>query len=65
MTALLKLKAVADRKGCSKKTIRRAVEKGKLNSEYDPVTGEYQVYDDAVLAQWQPGASGEPPAPRA
>lgn len=61
MTNLLKLKAVAERKGCSKKTVHRACEKGKVNTEFDPVTGEYQVYDDETLAQWQPGESGAQP----
>lgn len=62
MANLLSLKAVAARKGCSKKTIHRACENGKLNSEFNPVTAEYQVYDDDTLAQWQPGDSGKPPA---
>lgn len=61
MTTLLKLKAVAERKGCSKKTVHRACEKGKVNSEFDPVTGEYEVYDDAKLAEWEPGESGTQP----
>lgn len=60
MAALLKLKAVAERKGCSPKAVRRACEHEKLNSEFDPVTGEYQVYDDEKLAAWQPGESGTP-----
>jgi hypothetical protein len=60
MAELLKLKAVADRKGCSKKTVHRACEQGKLNTDFDPVTAEYQVFDDEKLAQWQPGASGTP-----
>lgn len=62
MAVLLRLRMVAERKGCSKKAVHRACEKGKLNSEFDPVTGEYQVYDDARLAHWQPGDSGRPPA---
>lgn len=58
MATLLKLKEAADRKGCSKKALQRACEKGKVNSEFDPVTGEYQVYDDEKLAQWEPGPKG-------
>lgn len=61
MATLLKLKAVAEAKGCSRKSVLRACEYGKLNSEFDPVNGEYQVYDDEKLAQWQPGPSGEAP----
>jgi hypothetical protein len=62
MANKLNLKVAAARKGCSKKTIHRACENGKLNSEFDPVTAEYKVYDDEKLAQWQPGDSGKPPA---
>lgn len=62
MTALLSLKTVAASKGCSRKTVQRACESGKLTSEFDPATGEYQVVDDDRLAQWQPGGSGKPPA---
>lgn len=58
MPALLRLKEVAEQKGCSRKTVHRACEKGKVNSEFDPVTGEYQVYDDEKLAAWEPGESG-------
>jgi hypothetical protein len=61
MSALLTQKEAAARKGCSKKTVHRACEKGKVNSHFDPVTGEYQVYDDEKLAQWQPGESGTSP----
>ncbi len=53
---LLSLKEAAARKDCSRKAVQRACEKGKLNSEFDPVTGEYQVYDDEKLAAWAPGA---------
>lgn len=53
----------AARKGCSKKTVHRACEQGKLNSEFDPVTGEYRVYDDERLAVWKPGESGVRPMP--
>lgn len=60
MSTLLKLKVAAERKGCSKKTIHRACEKGLLNTEFDPVTAEYQVYDDEKLAVWEPGESGTP-----
>lgn len=60
MPTLLSLKEAAARKGCSKKSVHRACEHGKVNSEFDPVTGEYQVYDDEKLAQWQPGESGKP-----
>lgn len=60
MPTLLKLKTVAAMKGCSKKAVQRACEKEKLTTEFDPVTGEYQVYDDEKLAQWQPGESGRP-----
>jgi|GEM_PF-2725519 len=58
---LLKLKAVAARKGCSKKAVHRACENGKLNSQFDPVTAEYRVYNDEKLAAWEPGESGTPP----
>ena len=61
MAVLLKLKEVAARKGCSTKAIRRACEQGKVNSDFDPVTAEYQVYDDELLARWQPGDSGKAP----
>jgi hypothetical protein len=64
MAKLLKLKDVAARKGCSTKSIRRACEQGKVNSEFDPVTAEYQVYNDQLLAKWQPGDSGTPPEER-
>ena len=60
MPTLLKLKAVAAMKGCSKKTVHRACENGKLNTEFDAVTGEYEVCEDEKLAQWQPGESGKP-----
>jgi len=62
MATLLTLRETAARKGCSRKTLHRACESGKVNSEFDPLTGEYQVYDDEKLAHWQPGASGKPPA---
>ncbi|HEY3366073.1 MAG TPA: hypothetical protein VGK74_13535 [Symbiobacteriaceae bacterium] len=65
MATLLKLKAVAERKGCSKKAVHRACEHDKVNSDFDPVTGEYKVYDDEKLAEWQPGDSGKPPEPEA
>lgn len=58
MPKLLKLMEAAARKGCSKKAIRRACEKGLLTSEFDPVTGEYQVVDDERLFAWEPGESG-------
>lgn len=61
MNTLLKLKEAAARKGCSKKTMHRACENGKVTSEFDPLTGEYEVYDDEKLAQWQPGDSGKRP----
>lgn len=61
MSTLLKLREAAARKGCSKKAIHRACEKGKVNSEFDPVTGEYQVYDDERFAEWMPGERGKPP----
>jgi len=54
MAALLKPGEAAAIKGCSKKTIHRACEQGKLNHEFDPVTGEYSVYDDERFAQWEP-----------
>ncbi|MGE5674134.1 MAG: hypothetical protein ACM3XM_09615 [Mycobacterium leprae] len=60
MPTLLKLKEAAARKGCSKKSIHRACEAGKVNTEFDPVNGEYQVYDDELFARWQPGESGKP-----
>jgi hypothetical protein len=62
MARLLTLKEVAARKGCSRKTVYRACEKEKVNSHFDPVTGEYRVYDDKKMAQWEPGESGTPPA---
>lgn len=55
---LLRAGEAAARKGCSKKSIHRACEQGKLNSEFDPVTGEYQVHADETFAAWQPGESG-------
>ena len=58
MANLLRPGEVATLKGCSKKTVHRACENEKLNSEFDPVTGEYSVYDDEKLAAWQPGESG-------
>lgn len=61
METLLSLKEAAARKGCSKKAVHRACEKAKVNSEFDPVTGEYRVYDDERLAGWEPGESGNPP----
>lgn len=61
MATLLRPKEAAELKGCSKKTIHRACESGKVNSEFDPVTGEYQVYDDELFAAWQPGESGWKP----
>lgn len=60
MANLLTLKEAAALKGCSRKSIQRACEHGKVNSEYDPVTGEYQVYDDEMLSQWVPGETGAP-----
>jgi hypothetical protein len=60
MPQLLRPGEAAARKGCSKKAIRRACEQEKLNYEYDPVTGEYSVYDDDKLAAWRPGASSSP-----
>lgn len=65
MSTLLKLKEAAARKGCSRKTMHRACENGKVNSDFDPVTAEYQVIDDETFAQWQPGDSGKPPEPGA
>lgn len=62
MPALLSQKEVAAQKGCSKKTVHRACVKGRLNTDFDPVTGEYQVYDDETLVAWQPGESGKNPA---
>lgn len=64
MDNLLSQKDVAAAKGCSKKAVHRACENGKLNTDFDPVTGEYRVYDDEVLARWQPGESGRPPEPQ-
>lgn len=58
MATLLKPGEVATRKGCSKKSVHRACEQEKLNYEFDPVTGEYSVYDDEKLAAWRPGESG-------
>lgn len=49
---------VAALKECSKKTVHRACDQGKLNYEYDPVTGGYAVHDDEKLAAWQPGPQG-------
>jgi predicted site-specific integrase-resolvase len=63
MARLISLKDAAARKGCSRKTMYRACENGKLNSEFEPVTGEYRVYDDEKLAQWQPGDRGKQPEP--
>lgn len=63
MAVLLRPGEVAERKGCSKKTVHRACEQGKLNHEYDPVTGEYSVYDDERLAAWQPGTHKEAQSP--
>jgi hypothetical protein len=60
MADLIRPGEAAARKGCSKKTIHRACEQGKLKSEFDPVTGEYSVYDDELLAAWTPGESGTP-----
>lgn len=51
---LLRPGEVAALKGCSKKTVHRVCEQGKLNHEFDPVTGEYSVCDDEKLAAWQP-----------
>lgn len=65
MSTLLKLKEAAARKGCSRKTMHRACENGKVNSDFDPVTAEYQVIDDETFARWQPGESGKPPEPGA
>lgn len=62
MARLLHPGQVAEMKGCSKKTIQRACEQGKLNSEYDPVNNEYTVYDDEKLAQWRPGDAGTRPS---
>lgn len=61
MPQLLKLRAVAEQKGCSRKTVHRACEKGRVNCDFDPVTGEYQVYDDEKLAAWEPGERGTNP----
>jgi len=60
MPHLLRPGEVAALKGCSKKTVHRACEQQKVNSEFDPVTGEYRVYDDEKLASWQPGEGGRP-----
>lgn len=57
MADMLRPGEVAERKGCSKKTVHRACDQGKLNFEFDPVTGEYTVFDDEKLAAWQPGTS--------
>lgn len=65
MLPRLTLKAAAERKGCSKKTMHRAAETGKVNSDFDPVTGAYLVHDDEKLAQWQPGPTGTQPEVRA
>lgn len=51
---LLKTGEVASMKGCSKKTVVRSCEKGRLNCEYDPVNNEYEVYEDEKLEAWQP-----------
>ena len=61
MAKLLRPVEVATLKGCSKKTIHRACEQGKLNTEYDPVNNAYSVYDDEKLAAWQPGDPGTQP----
>lgn len=58
MIRKLTLNEAAARKGCSRKTMLRVVESGKVNSDYDPVTGAYLIHDDEKLAQWQPGPSG-------
>lgn len=55
MAEMLRPGEVAALKGCSKKSVHRACEQGKLNYEFDPVTGEYTVYNDEKLAAWQPG----------
>lgn len=60
MANLLHPGEVAALKGCSKKSVQRACEQGKLNSEYDPVNNEYTVYDDEKLALWHPGAGQSP-----
>lgn len=62
MAKLLHPGEVAVLKGCSKKSVQRACEQGKLNSEYDPVINEYTVYDDEKLAQWRPGTGTSQPA---
>ncbi|HYF94390.1 MAG TPA: hypothetical protein VD969_19395 [Symbiobacteriaceae bacterium] len=62
MAKLLRPGEVAALKGCSKKTIHRACEQGKLNTEYDPVNNAYSIYDDEKLAAWHPGETGPRPA---
>lgn len=54
MALLLKTREVAELKGCGKKAVIRACEKGSLNCEYDPVNNEYEVYHDEKLAAWLP-----------
>lgn len=61
MARMLRVGEVAALKGCSKKSVHRACEQGKLHSEYDPVNNEYTIYNDEQLAQWQPGESGTQP----
>ncbi|HWI52565.1 MAG TPA: hypothetical protein VNT01_10545 [Symbiobacteriaceae bacterium] len=61
MAKLLRIGEVAALKGCSRKALHRACEQGKLNTEYDPVNNEYTIYEDAVLAAWQPGEAGTRP----
>lgn len=60
MAETVSLRDVAALKGCSKQTVRRACEQGKLNTDYDPVTNEYFVHRDELLEAWQPGTAGKP-----
>lgn len=55
MSHLLMPGEVAALKGCSKKSVHRACEQGKLNCEYDPVTNTYEIHDDERLAAWLAG----------
>jgi len=58
VTRLISAGEAATQKGCSKKSVRRACEQGKINSDYDPITGEYAVHEDEKWQEWRPGASG-------